>query len=370
LRKNGGQLLALLRDNGAMSRADLARAIGVSAAALTKIASSQLERGLIAEVDGSSSAGLGRPATLIDLNPSSCYVIGANVGAGRVGVVIADMMLNVVARKSFTFDFDAVAVDDIIAKTAKTINTLIDKTGLPRQAIRGLGVGVPGKVDRAGRSNVSSKFTRWVRDIPFADKLEQVLDLPVVLEHNATAMALAEAFYGAGRGYGTVLHLYLRAGLGAGLVHARNGERVHPGPVEIGHIVVDPNGLPCQCGGRGCVETVFSEAALLKALSLTQVPGEGLIVAAMEIPAVWDAAYARLVEALSTTVTLLGPDLILLGGHLGEAPEALLDDLNRDLPKRLMPQFRDVKVARATLQPDAGALGAACVGLEKFVFEG
>ncbi|GGA62145.1 ROK family transcriptional regulator [Pelagibacterium lentulum] len=370
MRKNGGQLLALLRDNGAMSRADLARAIGVSAPALTKIASSQLERGLIAEADSSSSSGLGRPGTLINLRPSSCYVVGANVGAGRVGVVLADMMLNVVARKSFTFDFDAVGVDEIIAKTAKAINALIDKSGLPRQAIKGMGVGVPGKVDRAGRSNVSSKFTQWLHDIPFADQLEQLLDLPVVLEHNATAMALAEAFYGAGRGYGTVLHLYLRAGLGAGLVHARHGELVHPGPVEIGHIVIDPDGQPCQCGGRGCVETVFSEAALLRAMSLSQVPSTGLIAAAMDSPDVWEPAYARFLEALSTTVTLLGPDLILLGGHLGEAPAALLDALNADLPKRLMPQFRGVRVARATLQPDAGALGAACVGLEKFVFEG
>jgi predicted NBD/HSP70 family sugar kinase len=69
-------------------------------------------------------------------------------------------------------------------------------------------------------------------------------------------------------------------------------------------------------------------------------------------------------------VTLIAPDLVVLGGHLGEAPERLLDDLRRDLPPRLMRQLKGLKVEKVSLRPDAGAKGAACVGLERFVYEG
>lgn len=370
MRKSGGHMLVLLRDIGPMSRAELARTIGISAPALTKLAGDCLAQGLVEEREAPAVSGLGRPPVKIAIRPQARFVIGANIGAGRVAVVLSDLMLGVRARKSFTFDFDRVTVEEVIENVCALIEQILQESALPRQTLVGIGVGVPGKVDKSGRSNVSSKFRQWAGDVPFADIIEHKLGLPVTVEHNATAMALAEAYYGAGKGYDSVLHLYLRTGLGAGLVHARNGQLTHPGPVEIGHIVVHPDGAPCVCGGRGCVETVFSERALLKALGVTSVPKQGLIAAAMENSDVWAAAYKCFVEALATTITLLGPQLILLGGHLGEAPDAFVASLRADLPRRLMPQFQDVELAKATLQPDAGALGAACVGLEKFVFEG
>lgn len=370
MRSNGGHLLALLRDNGAMSRADLARAIGVSAPALTKLAGGLLDKGLVTEGESTAVNGLGRPPTLITLNPTRAYIVGANVGPGRVGIVLTDMMLGVQRRGGFRFDFETTEIADLVGMVSGAINAVIEKSGLPRQAIKGIGVGVPGKVDRTGRWNVNSKFAEWMRDVPFADDLEAQLGLPVVLEHNATAMALVEAHYGLGRGHDTILHLYMRLGLGAGLVHTRYGERTHPGPVEIGHIVVEPQGIPCQCGARGCLETLFCEPVLLKALGLDAVPPQGIVAAAMDVPAVWERAYGPFVEAVATTITLLGPDLVLLGGHLGEAPDRFVSQLRIDLLERLMPQFKRLRIERAQLQPDAGALGAACVGLEKFIFEG
>src|SRR5690606_31558804 len=101
-----------------------------------------------------------------------------------------------------------------------------------------------------------------------------------------------------------------------------------------------------------------------------QVPADGLLRAAMNDKASWARIYDQFVGVLATAVTLLEPDLLLFSGHLGEAPSALLEQLRVDLPRLVMPQFQDIKIERAVLQPEAGALGAACIGLEQFVYQG
>ncbi|MBJ6987858.1 ROK family protein [Devosia sp. MC521] len=370
VKSTSGKLLTMLRDGGAQSRADLARGICVSASVLTKLAAASISRGLVLEADTTAPSPMGRPPSLLAFNPSGAYVIGANIGYGRISVALVDSALNVQQTASANFDQTKTTVDDMIDLVSKISNRLIEDSQLPRTRIAGVGVGVPGKVDAAKRSNLYSKLERSGQAVPFADRIEQRLALPVVLEHNASAIALAEAIYGAGAGNASVLHIYMRSGLGAGLVHFRNGEANSPGPIEIGHVVVEPHGLTCVCGTRGCLEARFSEPALLSALQLDHVPEEGLIAAARANAEVWALPYEQFVQTLATSITLLGPDLILLGGHLGEAPQEFIDQLKSDLTPRLMRQFEGVRIERAHLVPDAGALGAACVALEKYVFEG
>ncbi|MBE0533924.1 MAG: ROK family protein [Rhodospirillales bacterium] len=366
-----GELLSLLRDRGPTSRAELARAIGVSAAALSKITADLIARGQVSEVGGANRSQLGRPPVNIALNGDCCYLVGAHVGAGRVELVVTDILLNVLSRDRFTFPVDETSVDSLIERVGHAVNRLIEASGQYRNKFRGVGIGVPGSVDRGGRLNINAAFTHW-HDIPFADRIEAIVGLPAVIEHNVTAIALAEARFGVGREYDTVLAVYMRAGLGGGFAHSgRNMRgRKHWGPVEIGHIVLDPRGGACRCGGKGCVETVFSERPILERLGLDAVPEGGLMAAAMDQPAVWEPLYRPFLHALATAVTLIAPDLVVLGGHLGEAPQRLLDDLRRDLPPRLMRQLKGLKVDKVSLRPDAGAKGAACVGLERFVYEG
>lgn len=370
MKSTTGEVLTLLRDRGPTSRAELARVIGVSAAALTKITAELISSGKVSERAAPATTQLGRPPVNIALNSDCHFLVGAHLGAGRVELIVTDIMLNAKARHGFDFDATSTSADALIERAGREINQLIEQTGFYRRKFRGIGISVPGAVDREGRLNVYSSFANW-HEIPFADRLEEVVGLPAVVEHNATAIALSEARFGVGRDSETILYVYMRAGIGAGLAHSASVSQSprHRGQVEIGHIVLDPAGAPCHCGGRGCFETVFSEAPILGALGLDRVPPEGLIAAAMRNRAIWAPLYERFVQALATTVTLLAPDLIVLGGHLGEAPDALFDDLRRDLPGRVMPQQRqNLRIERTSLGPDDGAMGAACVGLEKFIY--
>ncbi|WP_349366344.1 MAG: ROK family protein [Nitratireductor rhodophyticola] len=363
-----GQILTLLRDSGPASRADLVRATGLSSAGLTKIAASLMQQGILDERQVDNHSGPGRPPVALSLRSDARYVIGIHLSAGRTRVVIADVLLNVVAEDGFTFDLN-MPVEALVDRTAQIATQLIDTSRLPRNRLIGIGVGLPGGVDRARRVNIHSSFTNWT-NVPFAALFEERLGLPAILEHNATAIALAETQYGRNRSSARTLHVFMGRGIGAGLAQgAHSTERgAARGPVEIGHIVLDPEGPPCRCGGLGCLETYFSEQPILQCIGLDAVPPEGLIARAMESEA-WPDLYQRFLQALSTAVTLLSPDSVGLGGHLHSAPEQLLTDLRRDLPRRVMPQQREgLTINRTGLDKPIGARGAACIGLEAFFY--
>jgi predicted NBD/HSP70 family sugar kinase len=373
LQSTSAEVLAWLRDHGPTSRAELARAIGVSAAALTKITAGLITAGQVVERAAVVPATqMGRPPTSIVLNGEANYLVGVHLGAGHVELVVVDLVLTPKLRHEFDFDGRGTSVDRLIEAVGGEINRLIERSGIHRGRFLGVGIAVPGAVDRAGRLNIYSCFADW-HQVPFADRLEEVVGLPAVVEHNVTAIALAEARFGIGRDSDAVLAVYMRGGLGAGIAHscAASHRPWDRAPVEIGHVVFDPDGAVCHCGGRGCFETVFAERPILRALGLERVPDEGLIAAAMREPAVWQPLAEKFVHALATTVTLLSPDLVVLGGHLRRAPDAFLDHLRRELPRRLMPQQRErLRIERVSLGSGDGALGAACVGLEKFVYSG
>ncbi|MFV0493354.1 MAG: ROK family protein [Pseudorhodobacter sp.] len=358
-----GEVLTLLRDGGPASRAELARTIGVSAAALSKVTADLTRLGAIREAQSSARDGLGRPPINLMLDREAFLMIGAHIGAGLVELVITDALLGRLAVDVFSFDRD-IAIEDLVLQLCVRIEKLIADHALPRARIRGLGVGVPGGVDLDGRLNVFSAFAQW-SNIPFADLLEERLALPVFVEHNAASIALAESRFGAGNGCDRALYVYLGSGIGAGIAHA--GARKCRS-VEIGHIVVDPDGSTCTCGGTGCLETIFSRSALLDMVGAKDRSEKGLIAAAMKTEG-WGQCYAVFLSSLSTAITLLEPEIVVLGGYFGSAPDAFFEDLRRDLPRRLMPQQgATLGIMRTSYREQAGAMGAACAGLERFVF--
>ncbi|SFC91471.1 ROK family transcriptional regulator [Tropicimonas isoalkanivorans] len=363
MRNGTGEILRRLRANGPLSRAELARRAAISSAGVTKIIAQLNADGLIREREGLGHA-IGRPPVAVSLVAGARRVLAIHLGAGRLQVAFSDLMLGLGPARSFEFDF-ADPIREIISATADLAAEVLESAGPDRGMVLGVGVGVPGSVDASGRVNTHSILAGW-RDVAFADAFEAALGLPVVLEHNATAIAMAEARYGAGRDARSILHLFLGKGIGAGFAQTGAGERC--APVEIGHVVVDPGGPACRCGGRGCLERFFSEQPLRDMVGDQGIPRSALVGAAMRTEA-WLGVYEHLLQALSTAVTLLGPERVVLGGDLNTAPDAFLEALRRDLPPRVMPQQRQrLTVERTSLPEPAGVHGAACVALERFFY--
>jgi fructokinase len=228
-----------------------------------------------------------------------------------------------------------------------------------------VGIGTPGSVSsRTGRLKNSN--TTCLNGQPLAADLTAALGLPVRLENDANCFALAEARAGAGAGHELVFGVILGTGVGGGLVHAG---RLWAGPQHIagewGHHAVDPLGPACYCGQRGCVETLLAGPALEAAYAVAGGPPARAsdIAARAELGEpvarlVLDAYLERFGRALANVITILDPDVVVLGGGLSNLE--VLYHRGRDAVARYV--FNDelrTPIVRHGLGDSAGVIGAA-----------
>ncbi|MFJ8659759.1 ROK family protein [Streptomyces sp. NPDC093795] len=295
-------------------------------------------------------------------------VLGLDVGGtGMKGAVLDhDLRPLETVRRPTPRAEGPLAVVDAITDTLLTLNAMADERGLP---VHHAGVVVPGIVDDERQRALWSANIGW-RDLPLAALLEERTGLRVTLGHDVRAGGLAERALGAARGARNVLFVAIGTGIAAALVC--DGEPISSGghAGELGHVVVEPGGQPCACGGTGCLETVASATAV--AAAYTARAGRAVIgaadVAALAVRgdpvarAVWQRAADGLADALATATTLLAPESIVLGGGLAEAGDLLLDPVRAGLGERLTFQ-RPPALVRAELGDWAGCLGAGLAAM-------
>lgn len=257
--------------------------------------------------------------------------------------------------------------DKIVDAMAAALGALVAAAGDEPVAA---GVVVPGIVDEARGVGVYSASLGW-RDISIAALIAERTGLPVAFGHDVRSGALAECRLGAGQNANNVVFLPIGTSIaGAAVVDGRL--LVADGYAgEIGHVIVEPGGDLCPCGGRGCLETLASASAIarrytaltgLKMSAATEV--EKRLRAGDEIAQqVWAEAVAALATALTMTITLLGPEVIVIGGGLSKAGNLLLEPLRTQIAERLTFQ-RSPKVVAAALGDRAGCMGAAILALD------
>jgi glucokinase len=251
-----------------------------------------------------------------------------------------------------------------------------------------IGLGIPCTIDRERGVAISAVNLPLV-DVPIRDLMRERIGMPVFVDNDANVAALAEHRHGAARGTRNAVMLTIGTGIGGGLIIDGELYRGSTGAgAELGHIVVDENGPPCQgnCPNRGCVETFTSGTALGREgrQAAQRVPDSALgrLVAAGEVVdgrAVTDAAHrgdeaARLVVeragyhlgvALSSLANVFDPDVIVIGGGVMAAGDLLLDPARAELAARALPPQNRTPVVAAELGPDAGMIGAATMAVEE-----
>ena len=232
------------------------------------------------------------------------------------------------------------------------------------------GVVVPGIVDDVRGVAVWASNLGW-RDLPVTAPLSELLGMPVALGHDVRAGLRAEVAWGAAAGSRNVLFIPLGTGIAGALMLDGHVVAADGWAGEIGHVVVEPEGLPCPCGQRGCLETVASAAAVARAYAARTAgrggaPLDAEAVAGLvragdaDAAAVWDHAVTALARSLVMMTTATGVDHILVGGGLAQSGETLLAPLREAVHASLTFQ-REPRIERARLGERAGCLGAACL---------
>lgn len=227
---------------------------------------------------------------------------------------------------------------------------------------KALGLVVPGVVDADGGICEYSENIGW-KNVPFGKLLAEATQLPVGFAHDVRAGGMAEQIYGAGQGYANSFFMPIGTGIAGAIII--NGKLFdHPYAGEIGHLDVR-SGFPCACGASGCLETVStgpsitkiynskSEVKLQNSREILEAAQNGDEVAAE----VWNYAVESLAFALTAYVDILAPDIVILGGGVSKAGDALLRPIEAHFDKRLTFLPRP-KLVIATLGDHAGMIGA------------
>ncbi len=363
---NRSAILARLGANGPASRADLARALNVSPALMTQLTKDLLAEGLLQELDHSPSQG-GRPARMLGLVTSAGRAIGVKVVADHVAFVDVGIDGTVVRSASEPID-------------ASSSTFLADLTVLLRRFIAGggtapllgIGVAVPGSVDRQAKGLVDSTQLGW-QQVPLGSTLQRELNLPVLVENNVNALAIAERLYGVGRLHENFLVVTIGTGVGAGIVVdgvVLRGSRGGAG--EIGHVPVAQDGPLCSCGNHGCLESIIGEAALLRAARERGVIGELSGISALRAAAdsgnaeathIFSEAGHLLGRTLAGIVHTLDPEIVIVLGEGTVAWNHWSYGFEPAFRSSLIPSRRGVAVAVETWQDESWAQGAAALVL-------
>jgi glucokinase len=313
-------------------------------------------------------------------------VIGIDVGGTMLKGGVCDRGAAIVhgeRRRTARDDADAL-VDGIVALAGDLAAEGRRRFGA--DGVAGIGLAVPGLVDETRGVALRAVNLPW-RDLALAAVVGARLGLPALLSHDVRAAAAAEAALGAGRASDDFLFVAIGTGIGAAIVHGgRPFLGAHGRAGELGHVVVEPDGPPCGCGARGCLEAIASAAAIERGYAAAgggRSGGEGAggavdegdgagadaRASGREVAAlaqagdpvaseVWARAARALGAALADAVALLDPGLVVVGGGLAEAGAQLLDPVAAELAarSRLGPPPR---VVAAELGADAGCRGAA-----------
>ncbi|HAG10407.1 MAG TPA: transcriptional regulator [Desulfotomaculum sp.] len=313
------------------------------------------------------------------------YVTGVDLGGTKIYTAVADSKGRILAETKTPTEAGK-GIDFVLNKVVATVRQVSKKAGLSEIPAY-LGIGAPGPLDPQRGFVYQAPNLGW-RDIPLKALLEEVLQVNVTVGNDANLAALGEYCFGDYGGTSNLIYITVSTGIGCGLI--LNGELYQGADYsagEIGHLTLEPDGLICSCGNRGCLETIASGTAIARFAKELAQQGKGTdilkeaggFMEGITAEAVSRAAASGDQEALgilnktgralglgfSYVVNLLNPSLILLGGGAMKAGPPLWQAMNDELKRRVIrSNINNLKVFPATLGDRSGLLGAIACALQ------
>ncbi len=360
------------------SRLELGAATGLSAASVTNVIRELIDEGVVIETGLAESDG-GRPRAMLGMNPRYGYVIGVDIGETRTRVELFDLTMTERAKAEYPLDraaeHDAAVV---VGQIASGLDTVLAESGIDREDILGVGIGVPGLIEQGPEVLVHGQTYGWDA-VPLGKLLRAHTDLPLRFDNGAKTMGRAELWFGAGRGARNAVMVLIGSGVGASLI---SGGATYQGATssaaEFGHVTVAVGGRKCRCGAAGCLEAYAGAAAILERYGRPMAADDQELALAELIGAADTSSHAAgvldetaeyLGAGIGTLINLFNPERVIVGGWAGLLLGARLLPEIRESARRhsLRHLFAATSIDLGQLGPGAVARGAATLPMESFL---
>lgn len=363
---------------GGISRAELAQRLNLSRAAMTAIVNDLLESEVIRETEPRNSQG-GRPPIILEINAKHGYVIGIDMGASHLGIVLSDFSAQVIDEIEVPFSI-ADGPDVAISKTDQILLDLLQKNALTLKQISAIGTGVPGPIFTERGVVLSPPLMPGWDGFPIQSTLAGKWDIPVSLNNDAELGALGEWAYGVGRGENHLAYIKVGSGIGAGLLLNGQIYRGSTGSAgEIGHLTLEENGPLCDCGNTGCLEALAGGKAIARQAQTAVRTGQRTLLSSMgpiegltarDVAAAarrGDLVSQKIIEnagrylgiAIAGLVNLFNPRVVVVGGGVAQVGDLLLQPIRDTVARRsLQASARTVRINAAVLRRRSTSMGA------------
>ncbi len=373
---NRSRILRHLYRNGVSSRAQIATALGLTPAAITKITAQLIEAHAIEET-GDLDGKKNRRSIGLALDTAHFHVIGVKFARSLVQIGVFDLTGNQSSLTTLPY-----VSNDTIGETIATVHSTIEQLLHEDPTIVAIGMAVPGPYLRNnGHTAVVSSMQGW-RAINFIDEFANSFTVPVFIEQDARAGVLANSLFDPNsNGEPNLAYYLVGEGVGLGVIdHGRIINGALGTATEIGHVSIDVNGKPCDCGNIGCLECYCSTPAIHQMLidNGTIVNGADSMSHTEACRALFalahhgDEAALAMIRTIGTYIgygcliifNTFNPHTIVIGDIVSEAGQPLLDEIKRTVRQRAIPEIYESTTIRLTTMPtDATVLGAAAVAI-------
>lgn len=370
-----------------ISRVEIAERTGLTPQTVSGIVRRLIDEGMVREDGASRVLNGGKPRTTLRLNPDARAAVGVHFDPVKLTCTVVDLLGRPLAvrRRPVSSGTDPA---DVVAAMAALVGEVLAESQVPSDRVLGVGLAAPGPLDQnRGLIVAPPQLSNWTR-VPVQRMLAEATGLPVTLDNDATAAAVAERWSGAGKGVAHFAYLYFGTGIGGGLIlnhQVYRGGSLNAG--EFGHSTVLADGPACYCGNHGCLERLVNPSALVEQAHTRLATGRRSVLAepfaadpaTVDHAAVLraaangdplavgivDEAAGHVASVAVSVANFVDVDLIVLGGHgIEHVEDRFAAAVAAALSTRpLSRHIRVVEVAASPLGADAAVVGAATLVL-------
>ncbi|MEC0368822.1 ROK family transcriptional regulator [Paenibacillus chibensis] len=372
-RKNRTTVFEIIKNNSPLSRAEIARLTGMSPTTVSRIVSELYHLDYMHEIEQETTS-VGRKAVFLQVNPKSVLSVGVEIDKASIRIGVIDLDGRVIGSRILDRQANE-ASEATLEHIASGINGLIDEEGFDRRRIVGIGVGLPGIIDYASGTAVLSAQLGW-KQTEIAGVLKEHTGLEVAVDNELKVKSLAEHMYGSAKGSSRSVLIGFGSGVGSSLIidgEIYRGESNSAG--EIGHTVVDPNGILCECGKVGCLQTYIAEASLIEqSQKIKPIASLDELFQARRDGEFWassilDRAMTFVAVTISNIACMYNPDTVILTGKLVER----FPEVREFIAEKCMQQFvweplrGTFQIVYSAFENDGVVIGSGLLAQSRFL---